>query len=335
MSGRKTLAEGIGFGLIGLGHHGTRYARHLAADIPGVRLQAVCRRATAAGRALAGELGAQYYGDYRDLLRDPEVAAVVICSPTDSHREMAIAAAEHGKTVLLEKPIAADLSGADDILRAFRTHGVRLMVAQTLRYEPLAEGFREFLARVGRVRTLNLQHRSGDIRLSQDAAESPDTHSGVLLDTGVHYFDLLGWLFPGRFDSVWCQTRCHGRKHSEDAFVAVLSGADLQATVDVCRATPARHETWVAAGEAGVLAGNRFTHELRLIQPDGSENLPLPKACPTLPRVLRSFVRSITSGEPFDVPGEPARDAVAIVEACSKSARTGMPVPLEAGSSEF
>jgi len=324
VSGRKTAD--IGFGLIGLGHHGVRYARHLAGDIPGVSLRAVSRRDSIEGRALAESLGARYYADYVDLLKDPHIRAVVICSPTVCHRDMAVAAAERGTSILLEKPIAVTPAEAEDILEAVRIHGARLMVAQTLRYEPLARAFRESLPSVGRVRTINLQHRSKDIRTAEGAADRDSVHRGVLLDTGVHYFDLLGWLFPGRFDGAWCQVRRHERAQSEDAFVALLSGPDLQATVDVCRATPARYESWVAAGEHGTLVGDRFAHRLALVTPEGLKPLPLPDPGPTLPRVIRSFVRSLGSGGPFDVPGEAARDAVAIVEACRRSSESGEPV---------
>jgi len=328
VSEETTEQTGIGFGLLGLGHHGTRYARHLAADVPGVTLRAACRRDPREGRPLAESLGARYYEDYTELLDDPQVEAVVICSPTSCHRDMAVAAAERGKSILLEKPIAATRAEADEILENVRLHGARLMVAQTLRYEPLAEGFRNAQPLVGRVRTLNLQHRSRDIRVSAGQPERPSEYRGVLLDTGVHYFDLLGWMFPGRLDTAWCEVRRHERTQSEDAFVAVLSGSDLQATIDVCRATPARYETWTAAGENGTLVGDRFAHTLKFLTPDGEQTLPLPEPRPTLPKVIRSFVRSLISGEPFDVPGEPARDAVAMVDACRKSAESGAPVML-------
>ncbi|MCK4545820.1 MAG: Gfo/Idh/MocA family oxidoreductase [Candidatus Eisenbacteria sp.] len=318
----------IGIGLIGLGHHGTRYARHLSGNVPGVSLAAVCRRDRSRGAPLARELGTRYFEDYRDLLDDPAVDAIVIVSPTSRHLEMAVAAAERGKPILLEKPIGVTAAEADRIIKAARTHSAPLMVAQTLRFEPLAMSFRESLPLIGRVRAINLQHRSPDIRIGRETSGEQDSLPGVLLDTGVHYFDLLGWLFPSRLEKTSCETRCYNRTHSEDSFVAALSGPDLLATVDICRATPARQETWVAVGEKGILEGDRFRGQLHLITPGKSDVLPAPRPAPTLPGVLRSFVHSVRTGEPFEVTAEAARAAVAIADACMRSAETGEPEDL-------
>jgi len=318
----------VGFGLIGLGHHGIRYARHLAADVPGVRLAAVCRRDRTRGEAVARELGARFYDDYRRLLEDCEVEAVVIVSPTGSHRDMALAAAESGRAILLEKPIAPTTPEADEILDAVSARAVPLMVAHTLRFEPTAEAFAAALPQVGRVRALNLQHRSRDIRMTQDADPEAADCRGVVLDTGVHYFDLIRWFFPSGLDTVRCEIRRHDRRRSEDAFAALISGPDLLVTVDVCRATPARQESWVAVGERGILTADRFGNTLSLVTPDGTHRLPSPEPAPTLPRVVRSFVRSITTGTPIEVPGRPAREAVAMAEACIRSAEAGRAVRL-------
>jgi predicted dehydrogenase len=297
--------------------------------VPGVRLVAVSRRNRELGQDLAGKFGARYYEDYRHLLDDPEVDAVVIVSPSGCHLEMAVEAARRSKAILLEKPIGVTAAEGDDILEAVEAHNARMMVAQTLRYEPLAVGFRDALPQIGRVRALNILHCSQDIRLAPGASEEPSDCRGVVLDTGVHYFDLLGWLFPDRLDRVRCETRRYDRSASEDAFSAQFSGPDLLATVDVCRATPARHETWVAAGPHGILEGERFGAELRLVTPEGTSPLPLPAAGPTLPKVLNSFVHSLVAEEPFEVTGESARAAVAIAEACMKSATDGQSVRLE------
>lgn len=325
---RPSGFKDIRFGLIGLGHHGMRYVRHLSGDVSGARLVAVCRRDRHQGEALAAGLGVRYYDDYRALLDDSDVDAALIVSPTGCHLEMAVAAAEHGKPILLEKPIAATLAEADEILAAVRARNVPLMVAQTLRYEPLAEEFRKALPGVGSVRALNLQHRSRDIRVADDTGGGTADYRGVVLDTGVHYFDLVLWLFPGRVDAVRCEIRRHERVRTEDAFVAVLSGPDLLSVIDICRATPARHETWVAAGETGVLVADRFQNTLSLVSPEGPRTLPAPEPAPTLPRVIGAFVRSLTTGAPVEVPGEPARAAVAVAEACFKSAEEGRAVHL-------
>ena len=71
----------IRFGLIGMGTHGMRYARHLMHDVEGVELYAVCRQDPLRGTTFAREHNVRYYREYVDLLGDPQVDAVAVVTP--------------------------------------------------------------------------------------------------------------------------------------------------------------------------------------------------------------------------------------------------------------
>ena len=96
----------IRFGLIGMGTHGMRYARHLMHDVEGVELYAVCRQDPLRGTAFAREHNVRYYREYLDLLGDPQVDAVAVVTPSRLHERICTTALAAGKAVLVEKPMA-------------------------------------------------------------------------------------------------------------------------------------------------------------------------------------------------------------------------------------
>ena len=114
-----------GFGVIGAGTWGSLHAR-VYADLPGARLAAVCdadgdRAATAAAPTCA-----RVYTDLREMLADPEIHAVSVALPDPLHREAVVAAAEAGKHVLVEKPLATTEADALTMIEAARRANVTL-----------------------------------------------------------------------------------------------------------------------------------------------------------------------------------------------------------------
>src|SRR5438034_6262269 len=143
MSGR------FGIGLVGLGRHGSRYARHLLEGIAGCHLTAVSRRDEGAGRAFAEQHGLHFMPEWHELVTCKEVEAVVVVTPPALNREICLAAVRAGKPLLIEKPLALTVADAREMVRAAREAGVALMTAQTLRFTPGLVRLRDCLADVG------------------------------------------------------------------------------------------------------------------------------------------------------------------------------------------
>src|SRR5262245_55603123 len=122
-------------GVIGLGYFGERHAR-VYGRLPYVDLVAVCDRDAARAERIAGALSADAYADFRGLLSRLDIDAVSICLPDREHTEAAVAAAEAGKAILLEKPLAHDTAHARQIVDAVERNGVRFMVGHILRFDP-------------------------------------------------------------------------------------------------------------------------------------------------------------------------------------------------------
>src|SRR5690606_8896120 len=104
-------------GVIGLGFFGSRHAQ-VYADHPAAELVGVADLDAARVAEVAGHTGATGHTDFRELLARPEIEAVSICLPDRLHETAAIAAAEAGKTILLEKPFAHDAATAGRIVEA-------------------------------------------------------------------------------------------------------------------------------------------------------------------------------------------------------------------------
>jgi predicted dehydrogenase len=120
--------ERVGFGVIGTGLFGENHAR-VYSRYPGAELIAVCDQNEARAREVAERYGARtFYTDYTQLLADPEIKAVSIATPDFAHAEIALAAAQSGKHILCEKPLATTVEEAEAIIAAANDAGVKLMV---------------------------------------------------------------------------------------------------------------------------------------------------------------------------------------------------------------
>ena len=126
----------VNIGLIGAGRIGRMHARHLARLVPGARLVAVADVVLAAAQACAAECGVpQAVSDYRELLANPDVDAVVVCSATDTHAQIIVDAAQAGKHIFCEKPIALTLPTIDRALAATDQAGVKLQIGFNRRFD--------------------------------------------------------------------------------------------------------------------------------------------------------------------------------------------------------
>jgi predicted dehydrogenase len=118
----------VGFGVIGAGLFGENHAL-VYSRLPGVELVAVCDQNEARAREVAERYGARtYYTDYVQLLAEPDISAVSIATPDFAHSEIALAAAQAGKHILCEKPLATTVEEAQSIVDAAARAGVKLMV---------------------------------------------------------------------------------------------------------------------------------------------------------------------------------------------------------------
>jgi myo-inositol 2-dehydrogenase/D-chiro-inositol 1-dehydrogenase len=184
----------VGVGLIGAGWMGAFHAETLARRLPGARLAGVADPAPGAAERLAGSLGAdRATTDPAELLADPAVEAVLIAAPARFHADLVVAAAEAGKAVFCEKPMALTLADADRAIAAAQAAGVPLQVGFNRRFDTGFRAAHELVA-AGRLGTPQLlRSLTRDPGIPDPGRVPPST---IFLETLIHDFDTLRYLNP-------------------------------------------------------------------------------------------------------------------------------------------
>jgi inositol 2-dehydrogenase len=192
----------LAVGLIGLGRLGRVYARDLAGRIAETRLVAVADPVASLAQEVAEQFDvAKHYGDALALIDDPAVEALVIVSPTHTHRELVVAAAARRKPTFCEKPPALALDDVRAMQQAIAEAGMFFQMGFMRRFDAgYASAKKQIDA--GRIGTpLVFKSTSRDpFRPSLEYA-NPKSSGGMLIDMGIHDFDLARW-FMGDVKTV-------------------------------------------------------------------------------------------------------------------------------------
>jgi inositol 2-dehydrogenase len=184
----------LAVGLIGLGRLGRVYARDLSSRIAETRLVAVADPAGSLAADVSGELDVPtHYTDSLAMMDDPAVEALVIVSPTSTHRELVVAAASRGKPTFCEKPPALALDEIVEMQKAIAKSGMFFQMGFMRRFDA---GYASAKRQIdeGKIGTpLVFKSTSRDpFRPSLEYA-NPKSSGGMIIDMGIHDFDLCRW----------------------------------------------------------------------------------------------------------------------------------------------
>ena len=188
----------LAWGIIGMGDIADRITAPAIAQAKNNRLVAVMRRDLSRARVLAEKHGAsKAYGSVEEVLRDDEVDAVYVATPVNAHSIQTIQAAEHGKHVLCEKPMAMNADESQLMVDACEANGVKLMVCYYMRFNRRHEKIKELIAagEIGQV-TAAWVSLSGLSPVNTESwRQRPElSGGGNLMDTGSHCVDLVRYL---------------------------------------------------------------------------------------------------------------------------------------------
>lgn len=195
---RRSLAVGV----IGVGRLGRIYARDLSSRIAETRLVAIADQNVTLAQEVAEEFAVpRWYPDASGLIEDPAVEAVVVVSPTHSHRDIVIAAASRGKPTFCEKPPALSLGDVVAMREAIAHAGIFFQMGLMRRFDPgYASAKRQIES--GRIGIpLVFKSTSRDPFPPSLEYANPTSSGGLMIDMGIHDFDLARW-FMGEVRSV-------------------------------------------------------------------------------------------------------------------------------------
>ena len=227
----------VRIGLVGLGAFGERHLAVLA-NLPDVEVAALCSRTPERSRELAAKynLTARSYTDFHDLVAEPAVDVVDVCTRDWEHVEPTVAAANAGKHVFLEKPIAGSIRDGEKIMEAVGKAGVVFMVGHILRFDERHIWLKERIE-AGDVGKLGAMYLKRDVTRRNNftgRAVSP------ILGSQVHDIDLALWLSGERpYELYTAKNHTLGRDMLDVAVTVLRFPSGLVATVQTVWLVPA------------------------------------------------------------------------------------------------
>ncbi|MDR3335261.1 MAG: inositol 2-dehydrogenase [Treponema sp.] len=199
------MADILNVGIIGAGRIGKIHVENLARFIPQAKLEGIADITLSAEQeAWAKSLGAQVVSkNPQDLLSDASIGAVVICSSTDTHADLTIAAAAAGKHIFCEKPIDLTVSKVKAALEAVKKAGVKLQIGFNRRFDHNFKRIRDYTlaGEIGAVHLVKITSRDPAPPLPAYVAGS----GGIFLDMMIHDFDMARFQAGSEITEVYAQ----------------------------------------------------------------------------------------------------------------------------------
>jgi predicted dehydrogenase len=323
--------------VIGAGKMGTTHAKAYAA-MPNAELVAICDTRPDAAEELAGTYSARAYTAIEQALKEIEVDAVDICTPTPTHIDYIKIAAAAGKHICCEKPLTRSISQAMEAARICEEAGVTLFPAHVVRWFPEYRRLRDLITSGSIGETVEVRAtRGGKARLGVDSwYANMQMSGGVVLDLLVHEFDWLRWCY-GNVRRVYGKGLYGSRMPGIDyALVTLRFDNGVIAHVEGNWARPSGFAASVeVAGTQGLLhwrntQSRPLVIERRLNDGATAEEAPVASLAAIDPyyQELEHFITCLDEGRAPDVTPQDGIEAVRICEAALRSISTGEPVTL-------
>jgi myo-inositol 2-dehydrogenase/D-chiro-inositol 1-dehydrogenase len=328
-------------GIIGAGRIGRVHAESLAFRIPEAAPSAIADINGDAAQEVAERCGIPRVAtDSKEILNDPAIDAVLICSPTETHANLIVGAARAGKHVFCEKPIDHSVSNIDRALQEVKRSGVKLQVGFNRRFDANFVRVHNAIMQ-GEIGTPHLMHI-----VSRDPGPPPlsyiKTSGGIFLDMTIHDFDMARFLVGDEVESLYATGGVRvdpeiGKVGDLDTAVIVLQFKNgVIGTIDNSRKAAYGYDQRVEIlGSKGAIATeNCYPNQAILstaaaIQRDLPLNFFMERYTESFVSELRAFVQAVVLDQPVPVNGIDGRVAVVMALAARKSYDERRPVQLE------
>jgi len=312
-------------GLIGAGAVAPLHAR-AARLLPDVELTAVCDLQRAVAASVADPIGAQVFTDYRRLIDQGGVDAVIVNTPHGLHREMSIEAMDAGLHVLVEKPMATTVEDCDTMMSVAEERSVVLRVGHIQHFMP------EKLALVDAIRSGAI----GTVRMVHDLRTTdyrPGTRSswffsrelaggGAMMNIGVHCVDRALWL-GGAVGTSVSATMLHrfGVDVETDATLRIRLANDVAASITIASDLPRKIDEVTVVGDDGAVVAD--ARRGTFLAGDGRTTVLHESSDADIPEAFRLQLADFAAavrGEPSAVSQAHSRHVIEVIMAAYRSA---------------
>ena len=337
-------SDKLGVCVIGAGRAGMIHAVNFAKGVKNARLAAISdpNRSTAEKACHELELE-RHYPDYRLVLEDDEIDAIVVVTPTDYHRDIVVAAAEAGKHILCEKPMAMNVAECDEMIAAAEKNNVVLQIGFMRRFDQSFVYAREQVRQgvIGEVVLVKSLTRGPSIpqRWQYDIEKS----NGPLAEVNSHDIDTLRWFTESEFKQVYAIAGNYRCPEARDEFpgfydnVVMIGTFDngMQGSIDGAVSVRYGYDARLeVVGTEGVLFVGRLDQSgVVICNHRNGINAPAVESWRTLfsdayRHEDQGFVDAILNATPPAVSGHDGKMAVAVVNAGNRSIVEKRPVLL-------
>jgi len=339
-SSAAPAARPRGIGVIGVGRIGRMHADLLARRVPGAAVSAVYDAHAESARSVGTTLGVPVAASVDELLGAPDVDAVAICTSTDTHADLIVAAAGAGKAIFCEKPVSLDLEAVDRAMRAVEEAGVPFQIGFNRRFDPAHASVRAAVA-AGEL---------GDPQLvritSRDPAPPPIEYvrhsGGMFLDMTIHDFDMARYMTGSEVFEVFARGAVRvdaaiGEAGDIDTALVLLEHeSGCLTSIDNSRQAVYGYDQRVEVfGSQGMAATeNPLAHSGLIRTAEGTRAPVLPyfyleRYTASYVREWEAFVAALAAGVTPPVTTVDARAPLVIGLAAGRSLREGRPVRVE------
>ncbi|MDA4121061.1 MAG: Gfo/Idh/MocA family oxidoreductase [Thaumarchaeota archaeon] len=336
------MESGVGIGLVGAGAIGRLHAGNVRNNIKGARLAAVADVDQNAARSAAGD--AKIYSDYKEMVKDKSVDAVLVCTPPFLKMDIVRAAAAAHKHIFCEKPIAVTLEDADKMKKLVRDGGIMFQVGYQRRFDHSYVKARRAVedGTLGKM-LLMKEHNRDPPGPILGWSTNPAKSGGIYLDTTSHDFDAVRWLSGSEVERVYAEGSAlvyeelaKNGDFDTTAVVMRLENGAL-AYVDSCYNTvygfDARLE--ILGTKAAVSVGMGRSSFAHVRTPTGTSNEFFDSYATRWAQAYRDeiadFAECVRSGKEVKVGIDEGREALKIGLAAKASIEQGRPVNVPRG----
>ena len=330
----------VRIGVIGVGRIGSMHTELLVHRVPGATVTAIHDAYPETAATVAAALGVTRTATVEELIHSPAVDAVAICTSTDTHADLIVAAAQAGKAIFCEKPVSLDLAEVDRALRAVDDAGVPFQIGFNRRFDPAHASVRAAVdaGQVGEPQLVRIT--------SRDPAPPPIEYirdsGGIFLDMTIHDFDMARYVTGSEVVEVFARGAVRvdaaiGEAGDIDtAMIMLVHENGCLTSIDNSRQAVYGYDQRVEVfGSRGMAATeNPLAHSGLIRTAEGTRAPVLPyfyleRYPASYVREWEAFVAALATGDTPPVTTTDARAPLVLGLAAQRSLREGRPVRVE------
>jgi UDP-N-acetylglucosamine 3-dehydrogenase len=312
----------IGVAVVGTGFWGKNHAR-VYKELAETELIAICDIDPERAKAVANQFGAKPYTSTAKMLKNKDIEAVSICTWSTALAKEATKAVEAGRHVLVEKPMAANVKQAENLLNKAEKEGVHLTVGFLMRFIPGLQHIKKAV----QDKTIGELVCATAKRVSQWPERIGDV--GVVKDTAIHDIDVMLHLFNEDPIAVYAKTGTMRHIRFEDYAQIMLTFKDgKSAFIESNWLTPYKTRILIATGSEAIMTLDYITQEVTV---ENAKETMKPRYTMQEPLKLelQHFANCITKKDKPLITGLDGLKALRIAESALKSSATGRIIKLE------